>query len=366
MLYHVKSFIPVLKYVSLSLLLAAHATICFGAEPIAAPCWFNQPAQGEQIGALGVARGLNVGSGHPVQFSRHRALSSIASYLGDDEAPARRDIDINQQAFELSGQSIEFSNEFRHQGYVYSFAGLNHTNNQQCTITQCDFKTCRPAWLCEPGMNKQASLLGTSYRSTSLPAQYTAAIKNALQQLEPIYGLSVSAHDRFYTSHSSMGSMRILLSDENIELEKSSSELSLRYLVSQSCLQGEQLFLRVNFPDLPSLSSVPAQKWLQEPNAGNHTGAIGSVNGRVASSLLSDKVKLAIKRGLIALAKAKNSTISEELVTIERKNSLYQVSTITQDTAVSLHARVNGIHFTNGPTGIDVYAWLVETQGESP
>jgi len=39
---------------------------------------------------------------------------------------------------------------------------------------------------------------------------------------------------------------------------------------------------------------------------------------------------------------------------------------ITQDTAVSLTARVNGMHFSNGPTGIDVYAWLVETQGDSP
>lgn len=360
----------VLKFITGSLLLVTSISLSVAATTAAktqAPCWFNEPAQGKQVGALGVARDLNVGSGHPVQFSRHRALSSVASYVGEVTPPQRRDIDIEQDAYQLSGQTVNFAEEFHHQGYVYSYAGLNYTaSDKQCNIAQCNFDQCSPAWLCEPGIDKQASLLGTSYRSSSLPAQYTAAIKNAIQQLEPIYGLSVTAHDRFYTSHSSMGSLRILLSDEKLDLQKTADELSLRYLVSHSCQQGEQLFLRVNFPDLPALSSVPAKKWLSEPSTEEYKGAIGSVNGRVASGLLSDKVKLAIKRGLIALAKAKNSSISEELLSIERKDSLYQISAITQDTAVSLHARVNGIHFTNGPTGIEVYAWLVETQGETP
>jgi hypothetical protein len=89
------------------------------------------------------------------------------------------------------------------------------------------------------------------------------------------------------------------------------------------------------------------------------------VQGRVASSLLSDKIKLAIKRGLIELAKAKNTRVSEELLTIAHTNNIYQVSFINQDTDITLYARVNGVYFNEGPKGTEVYAWLVEAKHEN-
>jgi len=355
------------KLLAGSMVLSGCAQLALADDDLQVPCWFNQPAQSGQVGAIGLARDLDVGSGKPVQFSRHRALSSIASYLGAAEIPEQRAVDIQENTYQLAGQTVRFAEEFSYQGYVYSYAGLNHIPSaNHCSLGQCALDRCTPAWLCEPGLDEQPSLLGTSYRSSSLPAQYRVAIDNAIKQIAPIYGLSVTANDRFYTSFSSMGSIRILLSDEKIDPHKNAQVSSLRYIVTDSCLQNEQLFLRVNFPDLPALSNVPAETWLTDPSTADFDGAIGSVNGRVASGLLSDKVELAIKRGLIELAKSKNSSVAEELISIERKDNLYQVSIITQDTAVSLQARVNGMHFAEGQAGIDVYAWLVQTQGETP
>lgn len=335
-----------------------------------APCWFNEPIQNDQAGALGLARDLNVGSGNPLQFSRHRALTSLSNYLGLEHIPPRRELDINSSETSLGNYNIYFADEFHYGGYVYSYASIQpyseDKNTQQCQIQQCDFQQCNPAWLCEPNLDKQAGLLGTSFRSSSMPAQYNEAINNALQQLEPLYGVNISVNDRFYTNYSSMGTLRLLLSDSELSMAQQQQDISLRYLVSNSCQLGEQLFLRVSFPELPPLSSVPASTWMKNPSTEQLQGAIGSVHGRVASTLLSDKIRLAIKRGLIALAKAKNSNISAELLSIERNNRYYQVSAITEESEVSLHARVNGIHFNHGPTGVAVYAWLVETDGVSP
>ena len=334
------------------------------------PYWFNSPSQGNNIGVIGIARDLDVGNGNPVQFSRYRALLGTQKYLNKPLAIERQDIDINENSYNISNNIITFSNEFRMGGYVYSYAAINHqASEQQGAIAQCDFSKCNPAWLCDPGADKigknaNASLLGTSYRSVTLPAQYKAAINNALQQLEPIYGLSVNSHDLLYNNNSSVGNVRILLSNSNLKINKEVDNIKLRYLVENSCRQGEQLFLRVNFPDLPALSDIPAKKWLNEPSSGGYKGAIGSVQGRVASGLLSDKIKLAIKRGLIELAKAKNTRVNEELLTIRHTENIYQVSFINQNTDITLYAKVNGIYFNEGPKGTEVYAWLVETNSE--
>jgi len=353
------------------LLLCTQLTQCtqvsHTANDIEVPCWLNQPADDHHIGAVGLARDLNIGGGHPVQYSRHRAMNSVAMYLGADPVAERQDFDIKKDVQLVSGRSLHFGDEFSLNGYVYSYASLDKpVSGQQCNMSQCDLSRCQPAWLCEPSKDGRPSLLGTSYRESEIPRQYSSAINNALKQLEPIYGLSVESHEKFFTGHSSIGTARILLSDDQVTMQQSADDLSLRYIVTDSCWQQEQLFLRVNFPDLPALSTVAPEVWMSEPTASGHRGAIGSVNGRVASGLLSDKVKLAIEQGLVELAKAKNIGISTELLNIERDQDLYQLSATVQDTVVSLHARVNGIHFTNGPAGIEVYAWLVETEGNTP
>jgi hypothetical protein len=101
---------------------------------------------------------------------------------------------------------------------------------------------------------------------------------------------------------------------------------------------------------------------MREPLAGGFRGAIGSVQGTVASNLLSEKISMAINRGLLELAKSINTNVTENLLTIEQRGKYFQLSVITQNSELALTARVNAIHFSNTPSGIAVYAWLVEAK----
>jgi hypothetical protein len=324
------------------------------------PCWYNKPSTKQMAGAIGLARDLYVGNGKPLH-SRHRALVSLANYLAIKEIPEINEIDLNQNEYLLDGYQVSFSDDYKYQGYIYSHAIHGESlEGSQCGVSYCDIQRCEPTWLCEPGFDGTASLVGTGYQSDTLLGQYRAATTSALKQLEPVFGVMVRVEDIFVSQFSKTRNFSSNVSNSSIV--SNSNKEQLRYLVTDTCWQDQQLFMRLNFPDLPALSSIPAQQWMREPLAGGFRGAIGSVQGQVASGLLSDKISMAINRGLLELAKSINTTVTENLLTIEQRGKYYQLSVITQNSELALTARVNAIHFSNTPLGIAVYAWLVEAK----
>lgn len=325
------------------------------------PCWYNKPSTEQKAGAVGMSRDLYTGNGKPLQYSRHRALITLANYLEIKEIPQLTEIDIKQNEYFLDGHRISFSDDFYYDGYVYSHAVIGESIElAHCSVSHCDLQRCEPNWLCEPGFDGTASLVGTAYQSDALLGQYRSAAKSALKQLEPVFGVTVRTKDIFASQYSASDNLNFSVSNSSIK--STTNKEPLRYTVTDTCWQGQQLFMRLNFPDLPKLSSVPAKKWMREPIAGGFRGAIGSVQGHVASGLLSEKISLAINRGLLELAKSINSKVTENLLTVEQQGKYYQVSVTTQSSELVLTARVNAIHFSNTPSGIAVYAWLVETK----
>jgi hypothetical protein len=325
------------------------------------PCWYNKPSTEQKPGAIGLARDINIGNGKPLQYSRHRALVSLANYLAIKEIPEITEIDINQNEYFLDGYQITFSDDYKHQGYIYSHVIHGESlEGEQCGVTLCDIQRCEPTWLCEPGFDGTASLVGTGYQSDTMLGQYRAATTSAIKQLEPVFGVMVRTKDVFVSQTSKTGNLSSNVSKASID--SNSNKDQLRYLVTDTCWQGQQLFMRLNFPDLPALTSIPAQQWMREPLAGGFRGAIGSVQGTVASNLLSEKISMAINRGLLELAKSINTNVTENLLTIEQRGKYFQLSVITQNSELALTARVNAIHFSNTPSGIAVYAWLVEAK----
>jgi len=87
---------------------------------------------------------------------------------------------------------------------------------------------------------------------------------------------------------------------------------------------------------------------------------VGAVQRPVASGLISDQIKLAIKRAAIQLAFEKESTVSEELIVIQYDSgNALLVSNIKEDTNVKLKAKVLSIHFKEGKGDrLEVFAWL--------
>ncbi|WP_339669559.1 hypothetical protein [Dasania marina] len=349
----------------LTFILCLFATASINANELQLPCWFNGASA--NAGAMGMARSLAVTDREPILRSRYRALQGLAAYIDTDAAfnqtyPSWRDIPIDAQSLNVSGQAVYFADGFEWQGYRYSYAQVGEpVSADQCPVQQCDLNACDPDWLCQPGIGGQAAFLGVSYRADTLPAQYRAALNNAIDQLAPVYGLTIRAKDRIYTGQISSGAIRLMFSDEQLTAQTQLDSSRLRYRTIASCRLGEQLFQRIEFPDLATLSTVPAQQWLRQPTAAGQLGAIGSVHGRVASGLISDKLKLAIRRGLIELAKAKYSHVEETLWNIEQQGSSYQLSLLTQRSEVQLSARVNGVHFSASNDDVAVDVWVVET-----
>jgi hypothetical protein len=326
------------------------------------PCWLSEPAADGEVGVFGVARDLDANGASAVRLSRYRALQSLARYFDAELLYSQAELDPAQRRFVIGGRAVEIVEDYAADGYVYSYAAVGKSGHSaaRCAVTVCQFDQCMPAWLCAPNPHQGAGVIGVSYTATDLPSQYQAATRNALEQLELMYGVAVASRDTIIDGATSGGALHLVRSEERVQTRSGESAQSVGYLVSESCSRGATLILRVIVPKLPAAANVSSTVWLREPSAAGQRGALGVVQGRVASGLLSDKIKLAIRRGLVELAKGRDSRVREEQLVVSRNGARYSVSTIQQETNVTLSARVNGIHFLETAEGLSVYVWVVE------
>ena len=342
------------------LFILLNAPLLIAAEVNSKPCWYNNPVSKDRIGAVGLARNLDIDTIKPIQYSRQRAIDALSNYLNIKKIPEPNEIDISIDKVYLNGLKITFDDEYEENGYLFSYAFYGEEGpSNKCDSNSCNFYECNPRWLCEPSYDGTASLLGTAYQSDNLWTQYRLAKNSALKQLESVFGIKVNSEDTFVSQATALNSVNIASSNSNIKL--ANFQNPVRYIVKNICWKNKQLFLRLGFPDLPKLTTISSNRWMYEPVVDGHEGAIGSVQGNVASGLLSEKISLAINRGLLELAKSVNSEVTENLLEIERNGEYYHLSVITQKTKVELKARVNGLHFSRTPSGISVFAWLVRT-----
>ncbi|MBV1881219.1 MAG: hypothetical protein KUG82_06275 [Pseudomonadales bacterium] len=329
------------------------------------PCWLERPVNGESIGQFGLARDIYIGGETPKTKSRKRAVNSLADYMALDTNINHilNDIDDDTLSIELKGRTLHFVNDFSIDGYVYSYAMLDNAltaASQQCAAKVCDLAACDPSWLCTPSKNEQIAMLGVSYLATSPVEQHYKSIENALLQAEYMYGVKVESSKDLRQVDSQYIRYNILRQQNYVS---TGERERLSYAVTDRCYSESTLFSRVALYGNVSHSKIKPIvdiQWLTNPKYLGYDGAIGAVQRPVASGLLSDQIKLAIKRAAIELAFEKESNVSEELVVVQYKsgNSLL-IRYINEETNVELKAKVLSIHFKEGEDHtLEVFAWL--------
>lgn len=339
--------------------------------PSAPPaCWVYRPVRPELglIGSVGIARTLAIGGENRVrQLAKVRALLGLAGYLGVTMTEKRLNelVAADGESVVLASHQVQFVDHYDDwYGYRYEYAMLDAPQvTAKAVRTGCDQRCapaqCEPAWLCAPMTEDAAGFVGVSFRATSLPAQYRAAVENALAQLRYFYGVEVKTQGWFYTAGDSLGSYRLRLTDVAVADGASDSEQSKRFLVTESCFVGPQLYLHVASPDLPPLPQVAAHNWLHQPNQRGYIGATGSA-GNTSAGLLSSQIELAVKRALGELAGGTKTHIEDTLSYRqgkEGKSVVWELRTEGQDT---VFGRVMGIYFEpRSDSEVRVHAWVV-------
>lgn len=329
------------------------------------PCWLEQPVSDSRVGQIGIARSISAdGSKNPEVRSRLTAVENLVPYLGYPDTTGL-EISADQDSVSLAGQQIEFAKDYSQDGYVYSYAQLSgkSASNESCPMRSCDLSNCEPKWLCNPHGEKEAGLLGISYRTSSPESQYRKAVDNALLQAEYILGIKVDATQRLKTVANSREHLSILRTQSNV----SSGSNQHRYLITDSCRNHGTLYLRMSMPDFTAQnfsSKEQSEQWMKNPKYKGYDGAVGSVERPMASGFFSDQLDLAIKRAAVQLAFEKNTHLKEDLLNVQHSDGgTFYISTIDQSTNVAMKVRVLGLHFK--PTDTDkvkVYTWIARVQ----
>lgn len=332
-------------------------------------CWFYQPVRGNLIGSVGIARTLAIGGAKRVdQLAKQRAALGLSAYIGNlelDEKTLDGLISSKSDAVELAGRKIQFIDAVDMQGYRYQYALLGDSAPPSATLRQgcnrqCRPAQCQPAWLCEPMKPNEAGFIGVSFRATSLPAQYRTAVKNALAQVQYFYGVKIQTEGWFYHARDSLGIYRVRVQDVTIEKNQNKEAEELRFLVTDACFSGEQLFVRVMSPDFPPVFHGVARDWIKEPNQLGYQGAVGTAS-LTSDGLISSQIKLAIKRAFAGLAGA-GQTQLEDSILVKQHNKARTVlwELHTEGHAETLSGKVQGINFEpQDDYRTRVYVWVV-------
>jgi len=330
----------------------------------AVPCWLNKHVSENMVGQIGLSRDIYLGGEKPIVKSRRRALLSLSSYLGlkVDTSNIKED----DEKLVSNGQTFNFAEDFSKDGYVYSYVTLGEkpTALPMCLPETCSIDMCSPKWLCYPSSKNEFATLGMSFQATSPIEQDIKSIENALIQAAYLNGANIDAYKHLKLLNTGGANLSSLQEANSVQINTSSS---LSYLVTDRCSSGATLFNRVAFPKLlvnanQVIFDQNDKAWLQNPKYKNFDGAIGAVERQTASGLLSDQIKLAVKRAAIQLAFEDYSEVSEELIVVQFKSGRQLlVENIKEQTSVSLSAKIMSFHFDQHEGGrLKVYVWLAK------
>ncbi|WP_416395217.1 hypothetical protein [Allohahella sp. A8] len=323
-----------------------------------APCWMETLVTPGNLGQIGIARNIHTGGTPPKALSEMRAISGLCNTLAmacdDDFLKKTRDEKL------LAGRPLFFDSFIRN-GQIYAYAAFSPVDTKQCKASACRIDDCDPAWLCSGAVESKPALLGISYRSMSTYRQTLNAMENALLQAEYMFGVDVEASSEL--NQGRIGEQNYLIYHQEGNVDTGAREV-LPFHIAHQCESGDTLYQQVVL-DLSLEEKIRLDNgdlgWVNNPKHLGLDGAVGIIDKRAASGLVSDQVKLAIKQAAIQLAFEKSTDVTEDnLVVTSDAAGLVHITKINQQTNNSLKARVMRIRFDR-PEGaaLRAMAWLV-------
>ncbi|MDX2469363.1 MAG: hypothetical protein QNL04_02170 [SAR324 cluster bacterium] len=342
------------------------------------PCWMYQPVRGDTVGVIGVARDANANGGGGKFAAILNALAKLATYFdvkldkNFDAKQIEKDLKAGNSIFKMGTHQFKFVGEVSKKGiiYVYLIHGdkdLSLGEPEATCSRACQPKSCKPSWLCNPMTQDKAGFLGISGRATSKTAQFKRAVTNTVAQADYLYGVQVDVEEEFSTRINSLGAYKFRFRDRSIKKKQAGGAKSIRFLVTDTCSKGSELFLRVTTEELKPKPTLLPEIWMVNPNFKGHLGAVGSAD-KVSSGNLSDQIKLAIEKAVGNLALSKKLEITSSMTLKQNRKRENQSSNgsffyrdLKNSASLELKADVMGLYFEDlGQGKRRVNAWVVE------
>lgn len=276
-------------------------------------------------------------------------------------------IEINQnlaklEQFQMDKTTLFFNDIFQTKSNVYvlvSDAQNKGTFARNCQIPTCELANCQPKWLCQ-NQTKNIALIGVS-APTSHPNDVMHHIVDNAQQIARTVNLAHVFGETFLLNvDSSSGSISNLQQTFQIEeLDKRTNPVK----VGKMCHYKGALLSEITF----AYGKVfQGHDWLIDPNLGQISGAIGHAKGMTSTGRLSDLLNLAARRGLFALAKAKNINVENDVEMSISNSGFYSLIRKTHQRTESLiSAHVADMKMElNEKSQPEIYIWLLENKGK--
>lgn len=329
-----------------------------------APCWFWNPVDKDKIGFVGAASPFSIKKDGSKLASRQRALVNFADYYKVELGQITDDA-LLQDAISVDQYQLRFSSPFISELGMFSYAlvvdkhdqaASNQASqwlNSECQSVQCEFKACKPQWLCD---SDNSHIFGVS-QMTSTPSMQLAKMKANAQTLAAYLQQSdVEDQVKKIESTGTYQNWRLQQRSSNVDAVSNASAL----INSKVCTADNFIF---GLFDSPSQLSNDKHKgfdeWLRVPALGQKAGVVGSFSGITADGLFSTSVKYAIKDGLVQLAKIKHVNIDHEYQLTFNKG-WYTLSKSTESTSATVSGTLMDLKVVEEDRRLVIYAWLIE------
>lgn len=328
---------------------------------VTVPNWLVEPVNERYIGFIGSSNALSVAKNGSKLKSRARALASYSLYAGIT-LPEFSDEQLLKDKVIINDATLRFAPEFERDMVLYSYAyhlkatGINRQKadkplTKKTTEFGCDFKQCQPAWLCEQGNN----IVGVSQVTGNPGTQLEKARSNAEYIAQFLNYSDVEFSNVIKSYYSNSMQSRIALEDSQV----TTKQFNARLLHTASCYSQGYVYSQFKLPG--PLKYPTKSNWLHEPNHNGLTGVVGSFNGFLPDGRIKTAVNLAIKNGLLALAKTKNINVTNQAIFKESDGHVF-IEHTTETGSSIIKATLNAIKIEENSYGFTIHVWLLDSQ----
>jgi hypothetical protein len=332
------------------------------------PCWAYKPVHGKVVGAVGWARADTVAEEQAAQRARFRAAYQLAAYAGADKSALFRAAALtgSDTTTAFGDHRLGFPARHRGEARLYVYAVLDPGETRRIATDcrrQCQPAACEPQWLCRPMGSERAGFLGVSAGARTPYRQYRSAAANGEALLRLIYGVEVAAVSVYEQREAGGREQRRSAERAELAAGQRQGQGSARTLVAARCRHGQHEFVHLLAPDLKPLPGATREDWLSDPTLDGRPGAVGSARVPVTGRI-SEQIELAIRKALIALAKAKNVTITGTTTVAQDRGGRFVLQRVAEATEALVHGQVVGLQFRGAGIERQVIVWLVEAKGD--
>ena len=329
------------------------------------PCWFWKPVSEEYTGFIGSASPTSVMPNGSLLSSRKNALKRFIDFYQIDITPLEDKLLLKDELY-IEGWFVRFSAPYITKDTLFSYALVSQSKpsintktaeiwlTKGCTKQTCEFRRCSPQWLCNSAGDQ---IFGVS-QMTSIPSKQLSFMhENAALFDSFLRESNVNSTSHFVESISESQNWRYRDQTSSVE---ASANSSLNPLLNTDICKTENYIVGLfERPETTLLNGKPFSEWKINPNLKNRVGVTGTFDGLTADGLLSTAVKLAIKNGLIELAKIKNVSIDHEYQ-LTFLNGWYSLTKSTESTLATVSAVLMDLKVVEEDEKLVMFVWLLD------